>query len=124
MCRTRFGARFLKTWLGTAVAFAMALGVVGSAFGEDLMSTGEFGWLGAGTTQQLFWVGEFSGTFFRDKGEGGPFHLAGVRRPGSNDPEKNNAARTRHVGDRHIRAQSQSHRLARGTCSSKPSKRC
>ena len=47
---------------------------------------GEFGWFGVGTAHQIeeghfYWVGEFSGTFFNDKGEGSMFHRAGVKCP-------------------------------------------
>jgi len=36
-----------------------------------------------------FWVGEFSGTFFNDKGEGSTFHRAGVKCPGWLDMDFN-----------------------------------
>lgn len=76
-------------------AFVLLCGVLGSARAEDWKVTGEFGWFGVGKAQQLekghiFWVGEFSGTFFNDKGEGSLFHLAGVRCPGTNDLDFNN----------------------------------
>jgi hypothetical protein len=84
----------LKRIAITASAAAIALGLGTAAYAEDLKVTGEFGWFGVGKAQQLekghvFWVGEFSGTFFNDKGQGSPFHLAGVRCPGSNDLDFN-----------------------------------
>ena len=47
---------------------------------------GTFGWFGVGKALELekghwYWVGEFSGSFFSDKGPGGMMHLAGVRCP-------------------------------------------
>lgn len=76
-------------------ALALGCGVGTAAQAEDLKATGEFGWFAVGKVQQLekghlFWVGEFSGSFSSDKGEGSPFHHAGVRCPGSNDVDLNN----------------------------------
>ncbi len=76
------------------MALAVTLSVVAPAHAEDLKVTGQFGWFGVGKAQQLekghiFWVGEFSGIFFNDKGKGSPFHLAGVRCPASNDLDFN-----------------------------------
>ena len=47
---------------------------------------GTFGWFGVGKALELekghwYWVGEFSGSFFSDKGPGGMMHLAGIRCP-------------------------------------------
>ena len=52
-------------------------------------AVGYFGWHATGNYTQLgesmgFWVGEFSGSFDSDKGEGGLFHKASMRCPGSN----------------------------------------
>ena len=52
----------------------------------DWKVKGEFGWLGVGAAVEVekghyYWVGEFSGTFFNDKGPGSHFHLAGVKCP-------------------------------------------
>jgi hypothetical protein len=57
--------------------------------------TGEFGWFAVGKAQQIekghfYWVGEFSGTFFNDKGEGSMFHRAGVKCPAWLDADFNN----------------------------------
>jgi hypothetical protein len=73
---------------------ATAFVAVGPAHSEDWKVTGNFGWFGVGKAQQLekghvYWVGEFSGTFLNDKGEGSAFHTAGVRCPGSNDLDFN-----------------------------------
>ena len=48
--------------------------------------TGAFGWFGVGKTYQiekghLYFVGEFSGTFLNDKGDGSLFDKAGVKCP-------------------------------------------
>lgn len=80
--------------LGFGAALALLGVLFGSARAEDWKVVGEFGWFGVGKVQQLekghlFWVGEFSGTFFNDKGAGSPFHLAGVRCPASNDVDLN-----------------------------------
>ena len=61
---------------------------------EDWKFTGEFGWSGVGKVYQLekghvYWVGEFSGTFFNDKGKGSLFHRAGVKCPAFNNLDFN-----------------------------------
>lgn len=55
---------------------------------------GTFGWFGVGKALELekghwYWVGEFSGSFFSDKGAGGLLHLAGVRCPAYFDADFN-----------------------------------
>jgi hypothetical protein len=55
---------------------------------------GEFGWFGVGKAFEIekghfYWVGEFSGTFFSDKGAGGMFHRAGVKCPAYFDADTN-----------------------------------
>jgi hypothetical protein len=64
-----------------ALQYAFTAGTVlcglGTASAEDWKVTGAFGWLGLGKTYQiekghLYFVGEFSGTFFNDKGDGNP----------------------------------------------------
>ncbi len=57
---------------------------------QDWKVVGVFGWMGVGKAYEIdkghyFWVGEFTGTFFNDKGEGSLFHNAGVKCPGYND---------------------------------------
>jgi hypothetical protein len=42
----------------------------------------------------FYWVGEFSGTFFSDKGEKGLFDHAGVKCPGWEDSNNNNKTAT------------------------------
>jgi len=80
------------------VAYAAAVGagllLAGGAQAEDVKVTGEFGWFGVGKAYEMekghyFWVGEFSGTFFNDKGEGSTFHRAGVKCPGWLDMDFN-----------------------------------
>jgi hypothetical protein len=60
------------------------------AAAQDYKVTGQFGWFGVGKAAELekdhvFWVGEFSGIFFNDKGANSLFDHASVRRPGSYD---------------------------------------
>ena len=62
---------------------------------QDWKVTGEFGWFGVGKAHEvekghIYWVGEFSGTFFNDKGKGSLFHVAGVKCPGHQDIDFNN----------------------------------
>jgi hypothetical protein len=76
--------RFAKM---TLVAGLAAMPV---AQAQEVKPVGQFGWFGVGKAYELekghyYWVGEFSGTFFNDKGEGSPFHLAGVKCPAFND---------------------------------------
>lgn len=61
---------------------------------QDWKPVGQFGWFGAGKAYPIeeghfYWVGEFSGTFFNDKGPGNLFHLAGVRCPAYYDLDLN-----------------------------------
>jgi hypothetical protein len=76
-----------------AVAAAFGLGF--PAYAEDWKIVGQFGSFAVGKTYQiekghLYWVGEFSGTFFNDKGEGSLFNRAGVKCPGFTDLDTNN----------------------------------
>ncbi len=71
-----------------------ALGASTAALAEDWKAKGIFGWMGVGKAYQIekghySWVGEFTGTFFNDKGPGSLFHNAGVRCPGFNDLDLN-----------------------------------
>lgn len=59
---------------------------VGASYAEEWKPAGEFGWFGVGKAHEVekghfYWVGEFSGTFFNDKGEGNLFHKSGVKCP-------------------------------------------
>jgi len=82
-----------------ASAIATCVVTLGLAAGHsaealDSYVEGEFGWFGVGTAHQIeenhfFWVGEFSGTFFNDKGVGSLFHRAGVKCPASFDANFN-----------------------------------
>jgi hypothetical protein len=72
-----------------------ALALSGPVGAEDWKVTGEFGWFGVGKAYELekghfYWVGEFSGTFFNDKGPGSLFHRAGVKCPAFFDADFNN----------------------------------
>jgi hypothetical protein len=67
----------------------------GGAQAEDWKVTGEFGFTGVGKAQEMekghsYWVGEFTGTFFNDKGENSLFHRAGVKCPSWFDTDLNN----------------------------------
>lgn len=76
---------------------ALRLGVViaasicaGGAYAEDLKLRESFGWMAVGKAFSLeqghvYWVGEFTGTFFNDEGPGGPVDRAGVKCPAWND---------------------------------------
>jgi hypothetical protein len=75
-----------------AVAAAFALG--SPAHAEDWKAVGQFGWFAVGKVYPIekghfYWVGEYSGTFFNDKGEGSLFHMAGVKCPAFNDLDTN-----------------------------------
>ena len=64
-------------------AFAAAIGLTICGGGEDWKVTGSFGWLAVGKSYQIekghvYFVGEFSGTFFNDKGKDSLFDKAGV----------------------------------------------
>ncbi|UCD69604.1 MAG: hypothetical protein JSW48_05935 [Betaproteobacteria bacterium] len=77
-----------------AVIVVSLLFGLSSAHAQDWKATGHFGWFGIGKAFQIeeghfYWVGEFSGTFFSDKGEGGLFHLAGIKCPAWYDLDVN-----------------------------------
>lgn len=76
----------------TALATAGLLAAVPAQAQEKPVGT--FGWFGVGKALELekghwYWVGEFSGSFFSDKGAGGLLHLAGVRCPAYFDADFN-----------------------------------
>jgi hypothetical protein len=80
--------------IGPRLLAAAALSVALSAQAADWKVTGEFGWFGVGKAHEIekghyYWVGEFSGTFFNDKGAGSPFHRAGVKCPAFFDADFN-----------------------------------
>ena len=75
--------------VGTGLIFCSA------AQAEDWKVTGEFGWFAVGKAQEIekghsYWVGEYAGTFFNDKGENTLFHRAGVKSPSWADIDLNN----------------------------------
>ena len=81
--------------LRCAFAAAMGLAICGTAHAEDWKVTGSFGWLAVGKAYQIekghvYFVGEFSGTFFNDKGNDSLFDKAGVKCPAFNDLDLNN----------------------------------
>ncbi|HTT40443.1 MAG TPA: hypothetical protein VMH32_22545 [Burkholderiales bacterium] len=80
--------------LQSALGLSIALLLQGTASAQDWKVTGEFGWFGVGKAYQIekghyYWVGEFSGTFFNDKGQGSLFHRAGVKCPAFFDADFN-----------------------------------
>ncbi len=86
MIKQRFG----RGALAGVAGLALGCSVVSAAHAEDWKVAGNFGWLGVGKAHQLekghvFWVGEFSGTFFNDKGQGSLFNLDGVKCPAAYD---------------------------------------
>src|SRR5262249_31780999 len=79
----------------SAATMIVGLMLSGLANAEDWKVVGEFGWFGVGKAYQIekghfYWVGEFSGTFFNDKGKGSLFHRAGVKCPAFFDADFNN----------------------------------
>jgi len=79
----------------SAASAVFTLLLSGFANAEDWKVVGEFGWFGVGKAYQIekghfYWVGEFSGTFFNDKGKGSLFHRAGVKCPAFFDADFNN----------------------------------
>ena len=77
-----------RFWSVAALLISAALAVPVQA--EDWKPVGEFGWMGVGKAYEIdkghyYWVGEFTGTFFNDKGKGSLFHHAGVKCPAQND---------------------------------------
>jgi hypothetical protein len=85
--------RSTKLWQ-YMVAVGTGLMLCGAVQAQDWKATGEFGWFGVGKAYQIekghvYWVGEFSGTFFNDKGPGSLFHRAGVKCPAFFDADFN-----------------------------------
>jgi hypothetical protein len=84
----------IKTiWIAAAAA-TIALALSGGVQADDWKATGEFGWFGVGKAHQIeeghfYWVGEFSGTFFNDEGDGSLFHRAGGKCPAFFDANYN-----------------------------------
>jgi hypothetical protein len=94
------GLRRNRTTLAVLATATLALGALsGGVAAADGKAVGEFGWFGVGKAYELekgrfFWVGEFSGTFFNDKGSGSMFHRAGVKCPGWLDMNFNTKSST------------------------------
>jgi hypothetical protein len=81
--------------LQCGLAVVAGLMFCASVAAQDWKAVGEFGWFGVGKAHQIekghfYWVGEFSGTFFNDKGKGSLFHRAGVKCPAFFDADFNN----------------------------------
>jgi len=82
------GSKRMKAGL-IALAAAASLMAIAPVQAQEKV-VGQFGWFGVGKAYEIdkghyYWVGEFSGTFFNDKGEGSPLHLAGFKCPAFND---------------------------------------
>jgi hypothetical protein len=76
---------------------ALSAGLIfsGGTRAEDWKPVGQFGSFSVGKAYEIekghfYWVGEFSGTFFSDKGEKGLFDHAGVKCPAWDDNDINN----------------------------------
>ena len=77
----------------------MSVGLGTPAHAEDWKVVGQFGWFGVGKAYEIerghvYWVGEFNGTFFNDKGKGSPFDRAAVKCPAYNDIDANQKKNT------------------------------
>jgi hypothetical protein len=77
-----------RFWAIAALLISSALAIPVQA--QDWKAVGEFGWMGVGKAYEIdkghyYWIGEFTGTFFSDKGKGGLFHHAGIKCPAYND---------------------------------------
>jgi hypothetical protein len=77
-----------------AMVISALAGFSATSYAADGKAVGDFGWFGVGKAYELekghyFCVGEFSGTFFSDHGDGGLFHRAGVKCPGWLDQDFN-----------------------------------
>ena len=82
------------TRLGAVVTLAMSIAFGTPAQAQDWKVVGQFGWFAVGKTYEIekghfYWVGEFSGTFFNDKGKGSLFDKAAVKCPAHNDVDTN-----------------------------------
>ena len=78
-----------------AVAIAAVITSPSPSRAEEWKATGQFGWFGVGKAYQIekghvYWVGEFTGTFFNDKGKDGLFDRDGVKCPAYFDFDINN----------------------------------
>ena len=77
-------------WHGMILAAVATAGLASAPAFAQSGIIGEFGWFGVGKTYEIdkghfYWVGEFSGTFFNEKGDGSPMHKIGLKCPGFND---------------------------------------
>lgn len=85
-CPVKKSSNHLVTLAGLALSFGLGT----PAHAEDWKVVGTFGWFGVGKAYEIdkghiYWVGEFSGTFFNDKGKGSLFDKAAVKCPAHND---------------------------------------
>ena len=80
-------------------ALSAGLIVSGGTRAEDWKPVGQFGFFGVGKAYEIekghfYWVGEFSGTFFNDKGEKSLLDHAGVKCPAWQDFDFNSKKST------------------------------
>jgi hypothetical protein len=88
-------SRLTTSGIIATAALAVAFGLGSPAHAEDWKPAGQFGFFGVGKAYQvekghLYWIGEYSGTFFNDKGKGSLFDQAGVKCPAFADIDNNN----------------------------------
>jgi hypothetical protein len=79
----------------TVAALSVGITFPGGTRAEDWKPVGQAGYFGIGKAYEIekghvFWVGEFSGTFFNDKGEKGLLDHAGLKCPAWDDTDLNN----------------------------------
>jgi hypothetical protein len=72
--------------LPSVAALSVGLIVSGGTRAEDWKPVGQAGFLGVGKAYEIekghaYWVGEYGGTFFNDKGEKSLFDHAGIKCP-------------------------------------------
>ena len=78
----------------SVAALSAGLIVSGGTRAEDWKPVGQFGVLGTGKAHEIekghfYWVGDYSGTFFSDKGEKGLLDHVGVKCPAWSDTDTN-----------------------------------
>jgi hypothetical protein len=78
------------TLLASVATLSAGLIISGVPRAEDWKPVGKLGWFAVGKSFELekghiYWVGEFSGTFFSDKGKGSLLDNASVKCPAYND---------------------------------------
>jgi hypothetical protein len=96
--RSKWGGCPMKKPANRLVAIstlAMGFGLATPVHAEDWKAVGTFGWFAVGKSYEIdkghiYWTGEFSGTFFNDKGRDNLFDKAAVKCPAYNDIDTDN----------------------------------